>query len=254
MPSFRVPFLAFLLITVLAASPAHAEPVTFQAEDDLQITADVYRPATPSSTTIVLFHQAGSSRGEYRDIAPRLARKGFVALAVDQRSGNAFAGVVNETAAKAKAEGKPTGYTDALPDLEAAIRFAREALGAGTVVIWGSSYSASLALVLAGRDPKLADGVLAFSPGEYFKGKPAVAKAAARIRVPVFITAARSEAKQWAGIYRAIRAAAPKTGFTPEGDGRHGSSALIQSRSDAVAEYWAAVDGFLDAHFLAGSR
>ena len=96
--------------------------------------------------------------------------------------------------------------------------------------------------------------MLAFSPGEYFKGKPAVGKAARRIRVPVFITAARSEANQWAGIYRAIPAKTPKTGFTPKGEGRHGSSALIQSRSDAVAEYWAAVDGFLDTHFIAGRR
>ncbi|MCG8561142.1 MAG: hypothetical protein MI824_15195, partial [Hyphomicrobiales bacterium] len=68
MPSFRVPFLAFLLIAALAAGPARAEPVTFEAEDGLQIKGDVYRPAAPSSTTIVLFHQAGSSRGEYRDI------------------------------------------------------------------------------------------------------------------------------------------------------------------------------------------
>ena len=139
MPWFRVPLFALLAFVLLAIAPAHAEPVTFESADGLPIKGDVYRPGAPSSTAIVLFHQAGSSRGEYRDIAPRLARKGFLALAVDQRSGKTFAGVVNETAAKAKAQGKPTNYTDALPDLEASIRFAREKLGARSVVIWGSS-------------------------------------------------------------------------------------------------------------------
>ncbi|MGI9383671.1 MAG: alpha/beta hydrolase [Methyloligellaceae bacterium] len=250
MPTFRVPIFALVALFALVSAPAIAEPVKFTAEDGLEITGDVYRPTAPSNAVIVLFHQAGSSRGEYREIAPRLARKGYVALAVDQRSGNTFAGVINETAARAKAQGKAAGYTDALPDLRASIQYAREKLGARRVIIWGSSYSASLALVMAGREPKLVDGVLAFSPGEYFRGKPPVAKSAARIRVPVFITAARSEGKQWAGIFRAIRAKTPKTGFSPKGEGRHGSSALITGRSDAVPEYWTAVDGFLDTHFL----
>lgn len=249
MPTFRVLIVALVAFAAPFSAPARAEPVRFAAEDDLQVTGDVYRSATPSDAVIVLFHQAGSSRGEYREIAPRLARKGYVALAVDQRSGKVFAGVINETAARAKAQGKGTEYTDALPDLRASIRYAREKLGARRVIIWGSSYSASLALVLAGRERKLVDGVLAFSPGEYFSGKPPVAKTAARIRVPVFITAAGSEAKQWAGIFRAIRAKATKTGFKPKGEGRHGSSALIPARSDAVPEYWAAVDAFLDTHF-----
>ena len=36
---------------------------------------------------IVMFHQAGWSRGEYREIAPKLVAKGYRVLAVDQRAG-----------------------------------------------------------------------------------------------------------------------------------------------------------------------
>ena len=68
---------------------------------------------------------------------------------------------------------------------------------------------------------------------------------AASIAVPVFMTAGKSEARQWRGIFKAI-GGVDKTGFVPNGAGRHGSSALLSS--DAP-EYWAAVDGFLSMYF-----
>jgi hypothetical protein len=57
----------------LACAGASPTPITFPSGDGVTCTADLYRvhpdPATPF---IVLFHQAGYSRGEYREIAPRL--------------------------------------------------------------------------------------------------------------------------------------------------------------------------------------
>jgi dienelactone hydrolase len=244
---------ALTLSTLALAFDAKAEPVQFQSADGLAITGEVTRPEGDPKTAIVLFHQAGSSRGEYATIAPKLAEKGYLVLAIDQRSGNGFGGVANETAKRARKASMATQYTDAIPDLQAAVAYARGPLGAEKVIVWGSSYSAALVLALAGQDAGFADGVLAFSPGEYFRGKPAVKANAAKITVPVFITAAKSEAGQWSAIFKAIPEGTAKTGFVPEGTGLHGSSALIADRSTNEDEYWAAVEAFLAKNLPANS-
>lgn len=210
----------------------------------MTVTADLYMPHPATAPMIVLFHQAGYSRGEYREIAPKLNELGFNALAVDARSGEAVGGVGNETAASACRLGKPKSYVDAIADLKAAVAQART-LATGKLLIWGSSYSSSLVLVL-GSELK-ADAVLAFSPGEYFddQGKPKtwVADGAKALAVPVFITSAKSEASDWAPIAAAIDAT-KLTRFVPETKGRHGSSALWAAQPDHEA-YWTAVTAFL---------
>jgi len=219
------------------------ETVTFPAADGLAVTADLYLAHDRGAPFIILFHQAGNSRGEYLDIAPRLNALGFNALAVDQRSGGAAKGVRNETAALARTQGKRGGYLDALPDMEAAIAWARSSgRAAGKLIIWGSSYSASLVLKLAGERPGACDAVLAFSPGEYFSGSDFIAKSARGIVVPAFITSAPGEHGDWAGIFEAIPSAA-KRSFLPE-RGVHGSSALWSSTTGNQA-YWKAVEAFL---------
>ena len=249
MSPLRSFILALVVVALAPLSAAYGETVQFKSKDGLEITGQVTKPENAGSTVIVLFHQARSSRGEYVDIAPRLAKLGYTVLAVDQRSGDKFGGVANETAKRAKDAGKGTAYTDALPDLEASITYAKEKLGAKKVVIWGSSYSAALALVIAGKDPTSIAGVLAFSPGEYFNGKPGVGQHAANITVPTFITSSKTEQLQWAGILKAIPESTEKTGFTPKGEGVHGSSALIPAKSDAAEEYWEAVKAFLTKNF-----
>ena len=77
--------------------------ITFSSADDTQLTADVYAPHDKSNPFIVLCHQAGWSRGEYRDIAPKLNQLGFNCMAIDQRSGEAVNDVANETFAAATA-------------------------------------------------------------------------------------------------------------------------------------------------------
>lgn len=247
----RLSFALSLILFAICALPptAFAKPVQFKAVDGLVINGEVTLPQGGAKTAIVLFHQAGSSRGEYLTIAPKLAEMGYLVLAIDQRSGNTFAGVTNETAGRARDAKKPTSYTDAIPDLRAAVAYARDPLGAEKVIVWGSSYSAALVLALAGQDKGFADGVMAFSPGEYFRGEPPVRTNAAKISVPVFITASKAETPQWENIFKAIPAAAQKTGFVPKGPGEHGSSALIPERSVGNGEYWTAVEAFLAKHF-----
>lgn len=279
-PPRRVgPFTSLALLAVLAVPlAAQNEPafttITFPSADGLLLTADYYRGEGTTSTAaspaesggesneeqvnvpdvrplIVLFHQAGWSRGEYREIAPKLVAMGFDCLAVDARSGEAVAGVDNLTALRATEADQPTTYVDAEQDLIAALRHARSELSNGDrVIAWGSSYSSALVLRIAGENPGIADAVLSFAPGEYFSrlGKPRdwITKSAAKIRCPVFITSAKREVGNWQAIFAAIpeHEGMARTKFVPETAGNHGSRALWERFDDHEA-YWTAVTDFL---------
>jgi len=230
-----------------AAAGSSRQTVTFASLDGLEITADLYAPH-PDKTTpfIVLFHQAGWSRGEYEEIAPWLNGLGFNCLAIDQRSGHEVNDVPNLTARRAEKAGKGTTYLDARKDMVAALKYARAHLARGRVIAWGSSYSAGLVLEIAGSQPGLMDGVLAFSPGEYFarfgRNGDWVARSARKITVPVFITSARSERDNWQPIYDAIKG--PKASYVPNTKGNHGSRALWKKFDDSQG-YRQAVSHFL---------
>ncbi len=218
--------------------------VTFPAADGLMITADLYWTGSADAPFIILFHQAEYSRGEYLEIAPKLNALGYNCLAVDQRSGGAANGIQNETHQAAKAQKLATGYTDAYPDLEAALSYVVNTYAPTKLIVWGSSYSSSLVLILTSEHPDEIAAVLSFSPGEYFKfdGKQ-IADYATNITQPVFITSARSEEKGWRGIADQITSAG-SVFFVPQASGRHGSSTLYEKVSNH-AEYWTAVGAFL---------
>jgi len=246
-------FICFMLMPVLliitgAALASDSHSISFKSADGLLITADSYTPHTSNTTpVIVLFHQAGSSRGEYNEIAPRLNKLGFNCIAVDLRSGEYSRGKDNETAIRAGNKNLLTSYADALPDIIAALEYARKKYSNSKVIAWGSSYSASLVLKVAGDQPELVDAVLAFSPGEYFahvgKSKTWIRDSAHQIKVPAFITSSKSEAGDWAPIYDVINAA-NRHSFIPETAGKHGSKALWKKYADSQA-YWDAVTAFL---------
>ena len=238
-------------ILILFTAVSHASEsstISFKSADNLLITADTYF-SHPASTTpiVVLFHQAGSSRGEYNEIAPRLNQLGFNCIAVDLRSGEYSRGKDNETAIRAGNAGLSTNYADALPDLIAALQYTREKYNNSKVIAWGSSYSASLVLKVAGDHPQLVDGVLAFSPGEYFahvgKSKTWIQDSAKNIKAPTFITSSKNEVSDWSPIYEAI-GATNKHNFIPETAGKHGSKALWKKYADSE-DYWRAVSKFL---------
>lgn len=227
------------------------ETVTFPSQDGLQITADVYIANPDSSSFIVLFHRARWSRGEYREIAPELNKMGFNCMAIDQRSGDAVNNVDNETVKHAKEKKMDTNYLAALPDLQAAINYAKKNYAQEKLIIWGSSYSAALVLKIAGDSPDEIDGVLAFAPGEYFGGSGKsdtyITNSAKNIKCPVFITSAKSEKSSWWKIYEAI--SAPKSYFLPETGGVHGSESLWK-KTPENKEYWGATVNFLKKYFL----
>ncbi|MBW1906474.1 MAG: hypothetical protein JRJ24_14450 [Deltaproteobacteria bacterium] len=87
----------------------------------IQGRADVYASQSKSATLVLLFHQAGWSRGEYREIAPKLIKAGYQVMAVDQRSGGKVNGIQNETHRRATRMGLARGYLAAYVDMEAAL-------------------------------------------------------------------------------------------------------------------------------------
>lgn len=232
------------LINESAAVKDHApQAVTLTAPDGVAVYGTYY-PASNARALILLFHQAGSSKDEYVSIAPQLQRAGFAALAIDQRVGGGLYGN-NQTMAGYKGK---TDYLGALPDLEAALTWAKDKAQGKPVLLWGSSYSASLVFLVAAS--KSADGsvkgVLAFSPGEYFEDKKMVEQAAAKITVPVFVTSANTlEEEQEARAILSATRSTDRQQFVPKA-GVHGSSTLIAAKNPGGADdNWQAVLAFL---------
>lgn len=237
---------------IFISSSKAKNTITFPSKDGLIISADTYITNEDKSTPlIVLFHQAGWSRGEYIEITPKLNDMGFNCIAVDLRSGRSINGVLNETAKLAEEEGKGTTYLDTLQDIEASLEYARKNYADGKMIAWGSSYSAALVLKVAGDKTDLVDGILSFAPGEYFKklGKSStwIQESAKNINDPVFITSAKKEKSKWSAIFDSIQTN-EKASFIPTTSGNHGSRALWEKFNDSQG-YWDAVTDFLNKYF-----
>lgn len=235
-----------LTIGCESSSKPRSEKVQFKSEDGVTVTADLYVTSSMSSPFILLCHQAGSSRGEYLEIAPKLTKSGFNCMAIDQRSGGSREGITNETNADAKKLGVPCNYEDSIKDIEASLKYIKDELKVENSIIWGSSYSASLAFIAANKNPDFIKGVIAFSPGEYFTFEnKKIEDYAATIYVPVFISSTKGEEVRWNPIYEKIPSE-KKVGFLPEkAIGKHGSAALYKTTT-GNEEYWAAINKFLD--------
>jgi len=218
--------------------------IDFPSKDGLLITADYYE-VKGSETFILLFHQAGWSRGEYKEIAPKLNAMGYSCLAIDQRSGGEVNSVVNQTNQRAVAAEKETEYINAFQDIEATVAYVKRTYNTNKIIIWGSSYSSSLVLKYAGDYPDNINAAMAFSPGEYFGKDDFIKNSAANIKVPTFITSAQNEQDNWAAINEAIPTTT-KVSYVPATKGNHGSRALWEKFDDNDG-YWKAVKDFLSS-------
>ncbi len=220
----------------------NGKEISISTTDGVKVTGDLYL-TDDKAPFIILYHQAGFSRGEYRPIAPKLNELGFNCLAIDQRSGHEVNGVCNETKKIALSLNKGTEYIDTIPDIEAAIKYSLEELQNKNIIIWGSSYSASLVLSLQHKFSDQINGILAFSPGEYFKvDNQSIQSQAAKVTCPVFITSAKNEHKQWKKIYEGI--STDRHCFLPKKRGIHGSRALWEE-TKGHEDCWSAVESFL---------
>ncbi len=210
------------------------------SKDSLPIIADIYE-VNGKKPTVLLCHQAGFSRGEYKDTALKLLNLGLSCVAIDQRSGKEANGVLNETALGAKERNLPTGYLDAKQDIEAAIEYIFEMNGHQPIFLVGSSYSATLALLIANESEKI-KAVAAFSPGEYFDGMD-IKNAIKNISKPVFVTSSRKETTALVELVSLMDSAYVEH-YKPTVDGIHGSKALWTSTIGHEA-YWKSFSNFL---------
>lgn len=234
MKTYRILLVAISLF--LVSNINSQEKITFEAKDGLTVTADVYG-TNPDLRYILLFHQAGYSRGEYKETQNIFGRIGYNCIAVDLRSGKEVNFVQNETAAAAEQKGLSTTYLDTEADIIAAIDYAYEK-SQNPVLIAGSSYSASLVLKVAKNNPKVI-AVVAFSPGEYFGSDFSVKDHLVNYDKPVFVSATLREFQSVVEMTAGIPYD-KKTLFKPGKDkkGAHGSRIL-----------WASSDSYKDIRF-----
>jgi dienelactone hydrolase len=233
--------LLFILYFVFCYNLLSAqEKVSFQAEDGLQVTADLYQ-VNPKRPYVILLHQAGYSRGEYKNTARKIVKFGYNCLAVDLRSGGEVNYIQNHTALVAVQKGYSTDYLSSLKDIEASIKWVKKR-NEKPVVLFGSSFSASLSLLLAKDNPDI-DAVIAFSPGEFFEPEINIKAEIKDLKKPVFVAASKREEPYIKEMFRFVPST-NKTIFAPEkGPGEHGSKSLWNSNPTSK-EYWLALTMF----------
>lgn len=211
--------------------------INFPGKDGLVISADLYE-ISPQAPYVIMFHQAGSSRGEYREIAPKIVKLGYNCLAVDIRSGKEFNYVPNKTAALAQELKLPNHYIASLSDMQSAIEWASHR-SRKPIIIMGSSFSASLALLLAKINPQVL-AVIAFSPGEYFEKSNFVRDTIKNLKVPVFIGCTKDEYPFVKNLVSEIPPQFLTLFYPSKGKGIHGAKALFKENS-TNEEYWLAL-------------
>ena len=235
------------IVTKPTEKPINKE-VYFYSSDSVKVYADFYQQGL-DAPNILLFHQGGANvRSEYKPIIPKLLESGFNILAVDQRVGGQLLGSYNRTVADININ--RFNYCDAYPDLEASLKYLKNTSNTGKVIVWGSSFSATLAIKLAYKNPDAIDAVLAFSPasGEPMNGcQPNLYFES--IKTPMLLLRPSSEA--------AIESVKTQMALAEEfghqtyvaQNGRHGSSMLVENRVQApVNANWEVVINFLNKH------
>ncbi|MEL6537783.1 MAG: alpha/beta fold hydrolase, partial [Bacteroidota bacterium] len=220
------------------------QEITLPTPDGVTVYGDLYT-VDKSNPTILLLHQGGANvRGEYRSIIPKLLEREYNVLALDLRQGGERFGYFNRTQARS---GQSFHYCDAYPDVVAGLQYL-QAEGYAKPVVWGSSFSATLAVQVAAQRPDEVQAVLAFSPaqgppmkecqpGPYFE----------QISAPLLVFRPRSELA-YEGLTEQL-ALIEELGhqtYIAE-NGVHGSSMLVPERvTGEVAPHWDRVWQFLE--------
>lgn len=218
--------------------------VTFWTKDSVLITADLYETENNVSDYIILIHQEGFSRGEFKEIGSKLIKLGYNCLAIDLRIGDEVNYVVNETVSRLKSTGKQYSMLDTRLDLNASIEYLYSIEKLPKITTFGSSFSASIALISATEDDRV-KAVIAFSPGEYFEPEISVNNTIKNLLKPTYVACPKSESVYVKNIIRYI-STDNLTFFTPErGDGLHGAKTLWWE-SATRNEYWLSLLFFLN--------
>lgn len=222
----------------------YPERITFKSLDGLEVNAELYH-IDDSYPMIVLCHQARYNKFEYSGTAEQLNALGFNCIAIDQRSGGPISKYINETSERAKEQNKPTDFLDAEQDIIAAVNYAAKEYEQD-IILWGSSYSSTLALYVAIENDNV-DAVISFSPGNYFSPeKGSLIDLLEDFDKPMFITSSKGEAPAVTALLAKMDRSKLQQQFIPEGEGYHGSRALWPTQPGGE-EYWNAIGDFLTA-------
>jgi len=252
-----ITLLASILIFVSCKEPNNTKPdhknqneISFFGADSLQIFGDLYE-TNKEAATILLFHQGGSNaRAEYHTIIPKLTQMGYNILAVDLFLGGQRYGTYNRTIAGVSLEEfkNPTSYCDDFENMVATLNFAKQRFQ-GDIIVWGSSYSATLSIQLGSEKPDDVSGVLAFSPAAggpmgTCQPDPYIEQ----IEVPLIILKPPSEMASENTI-RQFELAQQHGHQTYAAEvGVHGSSMLVPSRVEGdISKTWIVVTNFLES-------
>jgi dienelactone hydrolase len=233
------------IVALFAFSEAKAQKrVSFYTSDSVFITADLYESEKETGKFALLLHQAGYSRGEFKEIAPRLIKLGYTCLAIDLRVGAEANFILNETAARETTKGAEHSQYSILLDIEAGLNYIKTLHKEPGILLFGSSFSASLALLRAAGGDDI-NAVVAFSPGEFFQPEISLEQKLESIKIPVFIACPRGEFAFIEKLSSRIEDKY-KTIFIPErGEGLHGAKTLWWE-SATRNEYWLALLFFLN--------
>jgi len=207
------------------------------AADSLEITADEYIIA-PDNPYILLFHEQGSSRGEFHTIARRLCKLDYNCLAVDLRNGGNNSRVSNETARRCRSSRCPTGINELGIDVEAAISYVRSKSDL-PVVLFGSGANGSLSLKHAKENDHVR-AVVALSPGEYFLPGVKIQEAVKDLKKPVFVSGSKTEIPYFSELSSGIEEDYLSLFEPKQGDGQRGTESLSENYDDNT-EYWVAL-------------
>ncbi len=127
--------------------------------------------------------------------------------------------------------------------MEASLQYVNDNFKPETLLIWGSSYSASLAIVLGKEYQNEIDGIVAFSPPTLEYEDVQINEYAKSVKLPTFIATSSSEYKDAKIIYDLIQNSNKKI-YAPETGGLHGSKSLW-SCSEDNQDYWKELQSFL---------
>jgi dienelactone hydrolase len=233
-------YLTFAFALLFGLSLKAQQTVRFTAADGVEVTADHYVIST-QKPYLILLHQEGFSRGEYREIAPKLANLGFNCLSIDLRMGDESNFVKNQTVIDAQSKAMPVSMFYVQKDIQAAIDFVA-ARSQQPIILVGSSYSASLALIEATKNFKV-KAVVAFSPKEFLNENLSVNDSINNIYVPILALSTRLEYSEMSELLRDVRKK-HLTLFKPSrGEGAHGAQALWASNPNSK-EYWMVLTQF----------
>lgn len=211
--------------------------VTYYSYDSLLINADEYF-VSDSLPYILLFHEQGSSRGEFYDLARRFQKMNYNCLAIDVRNGGNSNVIGNETARRCRQEGLNRGVNAIEEDIKVSIEYAFNKSGL-KVVLLGAGANGALVLKAA-KENEHVRAAIALSPGEYFQAFFSIQETIAGIQKPILITSSIDEYPYIEKIVSQVDERY-KTVLAPEQhQGLHGTEALLTENAN-YGEYWLAL-------------